>query len=220
LNGGKFCEVVYTVISGYLNSNFPSQPEKPRNMLVACQNLERIPANQNRVGDRSFRILISRMLPILYEVRNNRGVGHIGGDVDPNFMDASVVYSMASWIMAELVRVFHNVSTEQAQHIVDASVERVIPLVWESGDQKRVLNQKLNAKDSVMVLLYSTSDKIISVQDLFNWVEYKNTTNFKKVILQSLHIERYIEFDKINLTVQLSPKGILAAEEILIKTDF
>src|SRR5258707_12835883 len=72
---------------------------------------------------RSFQILIPRLLPALFEVRNNRGVGHAGGDVDPNHMDAVFVLSSCNWVMAELVRVFHDVSVAEAQTFVDKLVE-------------------------------------------------------------------------------------------------
>jgi hypothetical protein len=131
LNGGKFCEVVYSIVDGTLKGNFPAKGGKPNNMLAACQALEKQPADPNRVGDRSLRVLIPRLLPVLYEIRNNRGVGHVGGDVDPNHMDAEAVQAMASWAMAELVRIFHGVKTDEAQETVDALVERKSPLIWE-----------------------------------------------------------------------------------------
>src|SRR5882762_10299640 len=115
LNGGKFCEVAYTIINGCIKGSFPSKPSKPSNMVDACRGLEATKADPQRVGDRSLRVLIPRTLQALYEIRNNRGVGHVGGDVDPNLMDATAVYSNASWILAELVRVFHNVKTPEAQ---------------------------------------------------------------------------------------------------------
>lgn len=103
LNGGKFCEVVYTIINGVIAGSFPSRPSKPRDIVQACRSLEGRPPLASRVGDRSLRILIPRVLPVLYEIRNNRGVGHVGGDVNPNLMDATAVYAMASWTLAELV---------------------------------------------------------------------------------------------------------------------
>ena len=121
LNGGKFCEVVYTIINGVVSGPFPTRPSKPRDMVLACRALESTPAQAGRVGDRSLRVLIPRILPALYEIRNNRGVGHAGGDVDPNFMDATAVFVMASWILAELVRIFHGVSTKEAQETADSS---------------------------------------------------------------------------------------------------
>src|SRR5262245_39391969 len=95
LNGGKFCEVVYTIINGALTGSFPANASKPDRMVDACRALEQRPADPNRVGDRSLRVLIPRLLPVLYEVRNNRGVGHVGGDVDANHMDAEVVQGNA-----------------------------------------------------------------------------------------------------------------------------
>ena len=83
LNGGKFCEVVYSIVNGALKGTFPAKATKPANMLDACKALEQESTVAGRVGDRSMRILIPRMLPVLYEVRNNRGVGHVDGDVTP-----------------------------------------------------------------------------------------------------------------------------------------
>src|ERR1700683_2490337 len=155
LNGGKFCEVVYTILSGTLKGSYAAKPSKPANMLLACQDLEKIQADPQRIGERSLRILIPRLLTALYEIRNNRGVGHVGGDVDPNLMDATAVYNMASWILAELVRIFHGLSTQEAQETSDALVERKLTLVWQIGSTRRVQDPRMKKGDQVLVLLYS-----------------------------------------------------------------
>jgi hypothetical protein len=110
-----------------------AKPKKPQNMLDACKDLEKAPATVPR----AVKIQIPRMLIALYEVRNNRDVGHAGGDVDPNHMDARVVVEMSKWIMADLVRVFHGLTTEEATRIVDTLVERTVPTVWEVGGRRR-----------------------------------------------------------------------------------
>src|SRR6266516_699533 len=112
LNGGKLCEVVYTILRGHVDEVFPARASKPANMVDACRALEKADAAK---FPRSVRIQIPRMLLGLYEVRNNRGVGHVGGDVDPNCMDASIVLATAKWLLAELVRVFHGVDTSEAE---------------------------------------------------------------------------------------------------------
>src|SRR5207237_8773003 len=99
---------------------------------------------------RSFHSLIQRMLPGVDEVRNNRGVGHVGGDVDPNFMDSTVVVAMVKWIVAELVRVFHDVSVTEAQTVVNSLAEITVPLVWSEGDVKRVLDTSLKLKQKIL----------------------------------------------------------------------
>src|SRR5688572_15532360 len=87
LNGGKLCEIVYTILRGFVDGHYPAHASKPANMVDACRSLEQTAAT----FPRAVRIQIPRVLIALYEVRNNRGVGHVGGDVSPNAMDASFV---------------------------------------------------------------------------------------------------------------------------------
>lgn len=218
LNGGKFCEVVYSILNGYLGGSFPKKPSKPSNMLLSCQLLEKIPANSSRVGDRSLRILIPRMLPVLYEIRSNRGVGHVGGDVDPNFLDATAVYGMASWVLAELVRILHNVSTKEAQEIVDALIERKISLIWEIKDIDiyRILNQSMSSADQTLVFLHRKLGWVLE-SDLIKWVEYRNTSQYRSKILVRLHKNRYLEYDSTSRKAHISPKGTKEVEERILK---
>jgi hypothetical protein len=146
LNGGKLCEVVYTILAGYVAGTFPHKPKKPRNMVDACLALEHA---DRSVFPRSVRIQIPRALIALYEVRNNRGVGHVGGDVDPNHMDALLVLNMSKWIMAELVRIFHGLTTMAATEAVESLIEKTLPLVWEINGKKRILNPALSMKDKL-----------------------------------------------------------------------
>jgi hypothetical protein len=217
LNGGKFCEVVYSLISGALSGTFPAAPTKPSNMVLACRTLEGLTANPHRPGDRSLRILIPRMLPALYEIRNNRGVGHVGGDVDPNFLDATAVYGMASWVLAELVRIFHAVSTKEAQETVDALIERKHPLIWEFEDTRRVLDAKMAKGDQALVLLHA-KPAWVTEEQLIKWVEYSNSTTFKKTILKPLHKARLVEYDEPQRRVRISPLGVKEVEVRILKT--
>jgi hypothetical protein len=140
IDAGRFCEVAYTILSGALSGTFAKQPEKPAKFPEACKALENKPPIA--IGDRSLRIMLPRTLPPIYEVRNNRNIGHVGGDVVSNKMDATYVVSSCTFVLAELIRVFHNCSVADAQASVDALVERKTPLVWDFGDGKRVLEKK------------------------------------------------------------------------------
>ncbi len=184
LNGGKLCEVVYTVLRGHVDSKFPPTAKKPRNMVDACRALET--ADGERFP-RSIRVQIPRMLIALYEVRNNRGVGHVGGDVGPNHMDARVVLESAKWIMAELVRVFHALQPEEAMQVVDDLVERTVPIVWDIGTSKRVLKIGLSKKDQTLLLLYSTNGPV-SETTLCSWVEHSNPSVYRRDVLRRLHL--------------------------------
>jgi len=211
LNGGKLCEVVHSILRGHVDAKFPKKATKPRNMVDACRALESADATQ---FPRSVRIQIPRMLIGLYEVRNNRGVGHVGGDVEPNHMDAKLVLESSKWIVAELVRVFHEVDTAEATRVVDDLVEKTVPVVWEVGSKRRVLDPSLSKKDQTLLLLYSVSGPV-SERDLFSWVEHSNASTYRRDVLRRCHRDRLIEYDEESGEVELSPTGIAYVEENL-----
>lgn len=218
LSGGKLCEVAYWICHGALTGSYVLKATKPSNIVDSCNGLVCIPGNQSVIGSRSFRILIPRMILPLYEIRNNRSVGHVGGDVNPNKMDATAVYSMASWLMAELVRIFHNVSIREAQEIVDALVERKYPVIWEIDGIKRILQPSMNMVDKTVLLLYSEKGWV-SEGEIFKWVEHSNPSVYRRDVIVRLHKSKLAEYRKETQEVHLSTLGIAKAEELLKKID-
>lgn len=209
LSGGKFSEIIYNILNGYATSVYTANPTKPSNMVDACKRLE----NYTNVP-RSFQILIPRMLPALYEIRNNRNVGHIGGDVDSNLMDSIAVATLSSWIMGELIRVFHNLSTQESQKIVDLITSRKIPLVWTEDNMKRVLIPNMGKKHQILLLI-STETTKTNTDLLFKWLDMPSKTYYGK-ILKQLHKERKIELSRDLKEVQILPPGIDEIEKIIL----
>ncbi len=216
LNGGKFSEAVYSILEGAITGKYPAKPKKPDRFADACRGLEQKPATPHP-GDRSLRVLIPRVLTALYEVRNTRGVGHSGGDVDPNHMDASVVLAMTNWVMAELIRIFHNVSVDEAQERVELLVERQLPIIWRVGPATRILNTALKTSEQVLVLLYTAPQREVAEADLFAWTEYSNQTVFRTSVLAPLHKSRLVEFREDTRLVTLSPLGVHEVEDVILK---
>lgn len=200
LSGGRFCEIVYTIVEGYGSGRYVAKPHKPADFVSACRKLESVTS-----VPRSFQILIPRMLPALYEIRNNRGVGHVAGDVDSNHMDANAVLAMCNWIMSELVRVYHGLSIEEAQQVVDSLSERRIPLVWQRGDIKRVLDPSISLEKQVLLLVASSPGPVAS-SDLSTWCDYNNAAYFRK-LLRRMHGERKIELSARESLVEILPPG-------------
>lgn len=201
LSGGRFCEIVYTILDGYASGTFADKPQKPPNFTDACKRLEQ------RTGiPRSFQILIPRLLPALYEIRNNRNVGHVGGDVNPDYMDSNAVVAISGWIMAELIRVFHDVTSAEAQSIVDSLVERRITCVWKADDIRRVLRTDFQLKDQLFLLLLSCPGGQATFEDLLRWLEYKNRNYFIRLV-RNLHDHRLLEYTETKGIVQLLPPG-------------
>ena len=211
LNGGKLCEVVYSILKGHVDGKLPARAKKPSNMYDACKALEH--ADSTRFS-RAVRIQIPRLLVALYEVRNNRGVGHTGGEVDPNAMDARLVLEMGKWIVADLVRIFHSVSTIEATEAVEALIDRTLPIVWSTGATKRVLDASLSMKDQTLLLLYSETGAVTE-QQLLAWTEHSNASTYRRDVLKRGHKERLMEYDQATKSVRITPLRVRYVEEHL-----
>jgi hypothetical protein len=209
LYGGRFSEIVYTILDGHAKGKYAPKPTKPANFADACKKLE-----NNTHIPRSFQILIPRMLPALYEIRNNRNVGHVGGDVDPNHMDSMMVLSMANWIMAELVRVFHGLTITEAQQVVDALAEVRIPVVWSDGSGiKRVLRPELKLNEQILILVAISVPDVTS-KELMEWIEEDDKGYFVRT-LRGLHKKRFIEFTESTDRVRILPPGAKFVQDLI-----
>jgi hypothetical protein len=213
LNAGKFCEVVYTILRGHVDGSYPKKAAKPRNMVDACKALEN--ADQ-AVYSRSVRIQIPRMLVAVYEVRNNRGVGHVGGDVNANNMDATCVLHICQWMLAELVRIFHATTVDAAAQLVDTLVQRIVPVIWAVDGKYRVLDTSLSMKEKTLLLLYHHPSAALRESDLCAWAEHSNSSVYRRDVLRPMHTMKLIEYDAGSRSVTLSPKGIALVETTLL----
>lgn len=208
LKAGKFCEIAYCICLGHASDSYPSAPSKPSNFPQACRDLEQF----NKLKGRSICIQIPKILVALYELRNNRAIGHISGDISPNHLDAEIYLSGMKWVMGELVRNYSQLSLEMSRDIVEAVITRTIQIVWSSEDLRRVLDPKRTTYQKVLILLYAEGRET-SVSVLQGWVEYKNTTNFRNKILKKLHSEALIHYNESKSSVIILPTGQVYVEK-------
>jgi len=213
LAAGKFCEVVLRVLQELtagshtpFGAHIPSFADECRKIITSSGGS--VP--------QSLRTLIPRALVFVYTMRNKRGIGHVGGDVEPNKIDAAVITTTADWIVCELIRVYHRLSLEEAQDLVDTVATRSVPNIWEVAGKKRVLRDRLTAAQQVLLLLHSEPGSFVLAEDLCNWVEYSQLSMFKRNVLRPLHKQRLIEFDEESDTVYLSPLGIEEVEHSIL----
>jgi hypothetical protein len=150
-------------------------------------------------------------------MRNKRGIGHVGGDVDANSIDIALMAKTADWLICEFIRIYHGLSLEEAQDLVDALAVRNLPDVWEIAGKKRVLRKGLQAREEALLLLYSTQDSTVLVEDLIDWVEYSNPRVFKSNVLSRLHKDRLVEWDRDSDAVFLSPTGAKHVEDHILQ---
>jgi len=212
LNGGKLSEVAYRVLEWHTKGSFTPLGQKIPNFEQACRNLAN--ADKARFPE-SVRLTIPRVLIALYDIRNKRGVGHVGGDIDENRMDATVVTALSDWVIAEFVRLFHGISVDDAQKLVDALTTKALPVVWTVGDRRRVLDPKLGFREQTLLILYYAFPDPLSDSDLVADVEYSNPSRYRSGVLKQLHKERLVEYSKDG-NVRLSPTGRCEVEQKLL----
>lgn len=214
ISSGKFCETVFRFLEFELKGgSYTPFKDHVNNLAKELNGLETLPKAS---GNESLRVLIPRALIFIYTIRNKRGIGHVGGDVEANFVDLSTIVKTADWVTIELIRIYHSLSLEEAQAIVEALSTRSVPEVWEINGKKRVLKKGLDYKDKVLLLTYNEVTASTAVEDLFEWVEYSNLSVFKKNVLGALHSEGLIEFDRELDYIHLSPLGINEVEERIL----
>ncbi len=209
LNGSKLAEAVFRVLEWYTNEDNSYTPLGTKihpfnDRLKHFENKSKFP--------NSIRFHIPKMLAVIYSLRNDRGISHIGGDVNPNHMDSVALLYISKWIISELIRIFNTLSISDAQNIVEKIIETEIPLVWKISNKKRILNNSLSFEDKTLVLLYSEYPKSISEKDLIIWIEHSNNSIYRKILVK-LHKDRLIEYDKTSSLVSISPKGIKYIEQ-------
>lgn len=148
---------------------------------------------------------------------------HVGGDVDANEIDAVACLRIADWCLCEIIRIFHTLSLEEAQALLDSIAARQLPQIWNVVGRRRVLDSSLGYKEQTLLLLYSERDSGIPnvglpIEDLFEWIEHPRLSDYKKDILRPLHKQRLIEYDQDTEIAIISPLGKEEVETKLLST--
>jgi hypothetical protein len=214
LSAAHLCEVVLRLLQQETVGRYIPFGSKIPNFADECR---RIVTSTNMKVVESLRVVVPRALVFIYTVRNKRGIGHVGGDIDANRIDAATISRNCGWLICELIRVYHNLPIEEAQDLVDSLSEKSMADIWEVGGKKRVLRQDLDFKQKVLLLCYQNTSHGILSEDLFDWVEYSNYSIFKKKVLKSLHNGKLVEYDQQSEFVVISPLGIEEVEQKIIK---
>lgn len=212
LNGAKFAEVVFRLIQYTTDPQHQYTPLKQSlpsvdTLVIQFQQLP-------KTFDDSLRLHIPRALRSIYGIRSKRGVGHTG-EIDANLMDATLVMAVCDWVMAELIRLYHGCSADEAQDIVDRLVKRSIPIIYDR-DGIKILLKQMSYEDAALLFLHYEGEKDIPLGDLCKWVMHPNVTNFKNRILMKLHIEKKLYLDEKARLCRILPPGLQYVEESIL----
>ena len=112
------------------------------------------------------------------------------------------------------MRIFHNVTIDEATAVVDSFVDRTVPILWNVGDVTRILDPSISLSDGTLLLLYS-QPRGVNEADLARSLEQSKISTYRRVLAR-LHSQRLIEYDSRSRIATISPTGIKDVEERLL----
>ena len=176
IEGARFSEAVFRILEWATTQTYTPLGDTLPKVPALMARLE-----QATVAQDSVRFHIPRTLRLIYDVRNKRDVAHLGDGIDPNQQDATMVVRNMEWVLAELVRLYHNVSATQAHAIIVDLVSKDVPLIQEFDGFPRVLKQ-LKASDHFLVLLYWRGVDGATYDELHTWARAPMRANLKRTL--------------------------------------
>ena len=204
IEGARFSEVVFRILEWITTRTYTPLGTTLPNVPTLLARLEQATSSVD-----SVRMHIPRTLRLIYDVRNKRDVAHLGDGIDPNQQDATLVIRNMEWVLAELVRLFHNVAPEEAHSIIIELVSKEVPLIQVFDGFPRILKD-LRASDHLLVLLYWRGSNGASLRELDSWVRPAMRSNLKRT-LAALDAKNLVHTSNDNFT--LTHLGERAVEE-------
>jgi hypothetical protein len=191
VEGGRFCEAAIRMLQQRAFGK--STPiGKQLDLDKTIRELANLAAN---LQPDSVRLHIPRAIRVVYDVRNSRDAAHLGDGIDPNLQDATLVSGMLDWILAEFVRLHHNVSADEAQRIVNQLVARQAPTIQDFGGFLKVLRPNLQAGDHLLLLLYQVGEGGASLADLERWSKPDMRANLRRTLRRLVEVQAYVHED-------------------------
>jgi hypothetical protein len=160
----------------------------------------------------SIRLQIPRTLQVIYDIRNKRDVGHVGGDVDANFTDATLSLTCCNWVLTEFIRIYYTSDITIAQKMVDSIVKIRIPLIQDFNGFLKILKPNLKLPDKILAFLYYQSSEGATIAEMKRWLKNRFSVSHMNNTLNRLeHSKAYIHRE--NEHCFITDTGIKYVEE-------
>lgn len=191
VEGGRLCEAAFRLLQQRAFGEF-DQLGKQLDADGVARTLANLPGGSQ---PDSVRLHIPRALRVVYDVRNNRDAAHLADGIDPNLQDATLVIGVLDWVLAEFVRLQHNVSADEAQRMVDDLVTRQAPVIQDFGGFLKVLRANLTASPYCLVLLYQRGALGATYDELDKWVRPGMRANLRRTLRGLVDDKALLHYD-------------------------
>lgn len=206
LSSGKFVEFSIRALEFLSSREYTPLSKTLKNFSV-----KRLDEFARLFDSEPCRTLIPKALFSMYCIRNKRGGIHVTGG-SPNRLDAAKLVHDMRWITCEFVSTIPDLNEDEIIYMLDSLSSPLLQIVWDVGNTKRVLYKNATCLQQILLLLYSGGN--MSISQLREAIEYKNTSRFKNNIL-CLHKQRLINCHGEECII--SPLGVVEVKKIINK---
>jgi hypothetical protein len=141
---GRFVEHVFRAVEFIRTGTVPAEIKSPAATARAVEVDTALPE--------PIRILVPRVaLAMIYDLRSKRDGVHVK-EVDPQYIDAALAVSASSWIIAELLRLYHDSSQSVVAEAMQALMRANIPFIEAFGDEL-VVTREMPCEKELLLLL-------------------------------------------------------------------
>jgi len=185
--GGRFAEVALRMLQQVTTGKYiPLGKPIPK---FSNEVLELEKADKDKFPE-SIRIQIPRTLQVIYDIRNKRDVGHVGGDVDANLSDATLSLFSCNWVLTEFLRIYYTSDITAAQNLVNSLVKIRIPLIQDFNGFLKLLKPDMKLPSKILALLYYRGSEGATVDELNKWFGYRILVGHMNITLDRLEHEK------------------------------
>jgi len=205
---GRFAEVVMRMLQQTTKGNYTPLGTSLPNFADEVKKLAQLSTSS---FCESIRIQIPRTLQVIYDIRNKRDVGHVGGEVDANFSDATLSYTSCSWVLTELLRIYYTSNIDEAQKLVNDTIKIKIPIIQDFDGFLKILKPNLSLPNKILALLYYRASKGATKQELKLWLKKVRTDHFNSTLYRLEHDKAFIHIS--GDTVLITDSGLRYVEK-------
>jgi len=185
--GGRFAEVAIRMLQQVFTGTHIPLGKSITNFSNEVLKLEK--ADKTKYTE-SLRIQIPRTLQVIYDIRNKRDIGHVGGDVDANFSDATLSLVSCNWVLTEFIRIYYTSDITTAQNIVNSIVKIRIPLIQDFNGFLKILKPDLKLPSKILAFLYYRGSEGAEITELNEWLGNRVLVGHMNVTLDKLEHEK------------------------------
>jgi hypothetical protein len=178
---GRFVEHALRLIEAKRTGSVPPEIKSVAATIKGLENDMALPE--------PLRLLIPRVLyGMIYNLRNKRDAVHVK-EIDPTSIDVAMAVGAASWVIAELLRMYHDSDEEIVRQHMLALTRTSIPFIEARGGETFVSR---NVKPAIELLLLLTSASTTGMTRKVLGINAKCSPSAVTKGLQALEAERFV----------------------------